>query len=146
MISARLGLVPVQALDIAIHGCDILVTQGLLLIFLLLDHTLDQHQDIGIVDLIDLDRLQFIVDVQLILAVHFWIPALDLRQDILIEAQIGFELAIADACFSIDLPYRTLSIRGSRLGTCQRPDRLWRPYGAGLLGPARGRLLLLRSL
>ena len=77
---------PVQALDIAIHGCDILVTQGLLVILLLLDHALDQHQDIGIVDLIDLDRLQLIVDVQFILAVHFWIPALDLRQDILIEA------------------------------------------------------------
>ena len=70
---------PIQAFDIAIHGCDILVTEGLLVIFLLLDHTLDQHQDIGIVDLIDLDRLQFIVDIQLILAVHFWIPALDLR-------------------------------------------------------------------
>ena len=75
----------------------------MLLIFLLLDHTLDQHEDIGIVDLIDLDRLQLIVDVQLVFAVHFWIPALDLRQDILIEAQIGFELAVAEARFPIDL-------------------------------------------
>ena len=78
MISARLGLVRFSS-RYSCTQCDILVTEGLLVIFLLLDHTLDQHQDIGIVDLIDLDRLQLIVDVQLILAVHFWIPALDLR-------------------------------------------------------------------
>ena len=56
-----------QTLDIGIHCFSVLSTETLFLTLLLLDQALDQSQYIGIVNLIDLDRLQFVVDIQ-------WLP------------------------------------------------------------------------